>query len=48
VGAGGGEGPAIIKNEYPQSSKFNRVCTAIIVLGADFAAVLLSNRKELL
>ena len=34
--------------EYPQSSKFNRVCTAIIVLGADLAAVLLSNRKELL
>ena len=34
------------KNEYPQSSKFNRVCTAIIVLGADFAAVLLSNRKD--
>ena len=34
------------KNEYPQSSKFNRVCTAIIVLDADFAAVLLSNRKD--
>ena len=44
--AQGREVPAIIKNEYPQSSKFNRVCTAIIVLGADFAAVLLSNRKD--